>query len=170
MDAQEHFSFRKLSPEDEASFLLCWPALRNEDDFPIFKEVGSYTELLDRLQRHEQSAVNGFVPFSIFFAFEGRDIVGRLTLRHELNEWLSKYAGHIGFFVMKPHRGKGYAKKMLRAALEKAKAQNTDNVLLTCNDDNFASIKVIESCGGVLEGEIYDPDDRVNILRYWSKI
>ncbi len=41
-------------------------------------------------------------------------------------------------------------------------------VLLGCHSSNIGSAKVIESCGGVLENIVADPDDKnETIKRYW---
>jgi predicted acetyltransferase len=50
---------------------------------------------------------------------------------------------------------------MLRAALPVARGLGIDSALLTCDVDNVASRKVIESNGGVLE------DQRDDKLRFW---
>ena len=50
---------------------------------------------------------------------------------------------------------------MLRAVLPHAHALGIESALLTCDEDNVASAKVIEAAGGVLE------DRRGIKLRYW---
>ena len=58
---------------------------------------------------------------------------------------------------------------MLRQSLDVAKAVGLDRVLITCDDDNVASIKLIESCGGVLENLILT-DDGTPTRRYWIEL
>jgi predicted acetyltransferase len=50
---------------------------------------------------------------------------------------------------------------MLAAALPVARSLGIDPALLTCDEDNIASRKVIEASGGMLE------DNRHGKLRYW---
>ena len=66
-------------------------------------------------------------------------------IRHELNEFLLKIGGHIGYGVVPEKRRKGYATSMLQKSLSYAKNIPLDKVLITCDEDNFGSIKVIEN-------------------------
>ena len=42
-----------------------------------------------------------------------------------------------------------------------------DRVLCVCDENNLASEKVIQRCGGVLENKLYDPEEQVFVKRYW---
>jgi predicted acetyltransferase len=92
---------------------------------------------------------------------DGEEYVGRMSIRHELNDWLRELGGHIGYDVRRSRRGEGHATAMLAAALPIAHDLGVDPALLTCDDDNVASRIVIERNGGVLE------DQRKRKLRYW---
>jgi predicted acetyltransferase len=76
---------------------------------------------------------------------------GRISIRHELNENLKMEGGHIGYDTVPEFRGRGVATRMLAGALPVARRLGLERVLLTCNDSNAASIRVIEKNGGVLE-------------------
>jgi predicted acetyltransferase len=93
------------------------------------------------------------------------EIVGRISIRHELNDFLFNFGGHIGYMVRPLHRRQGHATEMLRQALEIAGSLGLKKVLLTCNDDNAGSIAVIESQGGVLEN-VVDETGKA-LCRYW---
>ncbi|WP_408582003.1 GNAT family N-acetyltransferase [Enterococcus avium] len=41
-----------------------------------------------------------------------------MDIRHELNEFLREFGGHIGFGVRPTERGKGYATEILRLGLK----------------------------------------------------
>ena len=92
---------------------------------------------------------------------DGEEYVGRMSIRHELNEWLKEVGGHIGYDVRRSRRRQGHATAMLAAALPIARSLGIDSALLTCDADNVASRLVIERNGGVLE------DQRGEKLRYW---
>jgi predicted acetyltransferase len=47
-----------------------------------------------------------------------------------------------------------------------ARSEGVTAALITCDDSNVASSKVIESCGGVLEKITLD-EDGVAFRRYW---
>jgi predicted acetyltransferase len=92
---------------------------------------------------------------------DGGEYVGRMSIRHELNDWLREVGGHIGYDVRRSRRGEGHAKAMLAAALPILGDLGVEQALLTCDEDNVASRRVIEHNGGVLE------DARQGKLRYW---
>jgi predicted acetyltransferase len=60
------------------------------------------------------------------------------------------FESHVYYEVEPQYRGKGYATEALRALLEEAKKHKIETVIATVNEDNAASIKVIEKCGGKL--------------------
>ena len=97
-------------------------------------------------------------------------IVGMLQVRHYFNEYLAKYAGHIGYSVRPSERQKGYAKQMLKAALPFCEEIGIDNVLISCIEGNIASEKTIIANGGVYESTVFEPNDDVNLKRFWIKI
>ena len=95
-------------------------------------------------------------------------IVGMIDLRHRLNDYLAEYAGHIGYSVRPDERRKGYATQMLRLVLDEARRRGIPRVLVTCDEDNEASARTIERCGGVFERHA-DLDGEV-LRRYWIEL
>lgn len=94
-------------------------------------------------------------------------MVGMLSLRHALTPTLRQYGGHIGYAVLKEHRRHGYATEMLRQGLGITRAVGIDPALLTCDDDNTGSIRVIETNGGRLEGKVMVPGRSIETRHYW---
>ena len=94
-------------------------------------------------------------------------LVGMIQVRHRFNEYLEKYAGHIGYSVRPSERRKGYAKEMLRMALPYCREIGLDKVLITCKDGNVGSEKTILANGGVYESTVYEPNDNVKLKRFW---
>lgn len=62
--------------------------------------------------------------------------------------------GHVGVAVHPDHRRKGYATAILRGCLAIVAAAGIDNALVTCRQENTASARLIERCGGVLQGTV----------------
>ncbi len=103
----------------------------------------------------------GIVHATQLWWVDGDEYLGRLAIRHSLTPWLLEFGGHIGYAVRPSARRRGHATAMLAASLPVAHRLGIDPALLTCDDTNVASRRVIEACGGVLE------DQRGEKLRYW---
>jgi len=160
------------------SFLAAMAEFRAEgrggadDDSMVGREIRTFGERWSQPQEfaryvadlHGQrgSAVpDGWVPCTTWWYADGDTYLGRLAVRHRLNDWLLQYGGHIGYDVRAGARRRGHATAMLREALPAVRALGIDRALITCDTGNTASRKVIEACGGVLE------DERGGKLRYW---
>jgi predicted acetyltransferase len=89
-------------------------------------------------------------PKTHLWAVADEEVVGRVHIHHALNEALRVVGGHIGYDTVPSFRGRGVAKEMLRLALPVARGLGLSEVLITCDETNVASIRVIESNGGTL--------------------
>ncbi len=125
----------------------------------------SYVARVER-QRHGRDLAPGRVPSTFLVADVGGVVVGRVSIRHELNDQLAAVGGHIGYAVRPGYRRRGYARSILRQSLDAARALGLSRVLITCDDDNVASASLIESFGGTLENVI-SLDGVPPIRRYW---
>jgi len=92
---------------------------------------------------------------------DGEEFLGRLSIRHTLNRRLRFKGGHIGYSVRPSRRRRGYATLMLALALPVAHRMGIDPALITCDDTNVASRRVIEANGGRLASASR------GILRFW---
>ena len=92
------------------------------------------------------------IPATHLWAIADEQFVGRLSIRHALNDALRIEGGHIGYDTVPTFRGRGVATEMLRQALPIARALGLTSVLITCDDTNARSIGVIERNGGALIG------------------
>jgi predicted acetyltransferase len=117
-------------------------------------------------QATDKAYEQGFVPSSLYFLTdENSRIYGALHIRHELNDYLLSYAGHIGYGIRPSERRKGYATKMLSLSLPIAKSLGIKKALVTCDKENIASANTIKNNGGVLENEVIVKDEITQ--RYW---
>ena len=131
--------------------------------------LSSIEDWLEELNKRscEDTVPEGLVPSSTYLGIREKDnyIVGMIDIRHYLNEYLTQVGGNIGYSVRKTERNKGYAKQMLKLALEKCKELKIKKVLITCDEDNIASEKVILSANAKFE-DIRNVDGE-NKKRFW---
>ena len=134
----------------------------------------NYNDLLHRF--HELSLTDDIIkeiPKSSFY-FLADSIENKILwffwLRHHCDfPWFSLIGWHIGYWIRLSERWKWYAKEWLRLLLDIAKQKDIwERVLLTCDDENISSFKVIESNGGILE-KIFEKDGVLR-RRYWINL
>ena len=118
---------------------------------------------------HPATVPEGKVQATHFLGIRKSDgrLVGMLQVRHYFNEYLEKYAGHIGYSVRPSERRKGYAKEMLRLALPYCKSIGLDRVLIACEPGNPASRRTILANGGAYEYTVHEPGEDIDLERYW---
>ena len=142
------------------------PIINGSAGLDRFSSIEVWIEELKK-RSCENTVPKGLVPSSTYLAVREKDnyIVGMIDIRHYLNEYLTQVGGNIGYGVRKTERNKGYAKQMLKLALEKCKDLKIKKVLITCDEDNIASEKVILSANAKLE-DIRNVDGE-NKKRFW---
>lgn len=139
--------------------------------------LGKYTtaqEWLDRLAALSapDTCPSGLVPSTTLLCVRRDDdkVVGMVDIRHELNDYLRRFGGHIGYSIRPDERGKGYAKAMLGMTLPEAAKVGLEKVLITCDRDNEASRRTILAWGGVMENEVWNEGEGCFVQRYWVEV
>lgn len=142
------------------------PLINGSAGLNRFSSIEDWLQELKK-RSSKDTVPKGLVPSSTYLGIREKDnyIVGMIDIRHYLNEYLTQVGGHIGYGVRKSERNKGYAKQMLKLALEKSKELKIKRVLITCDEDNIASEKVILSANAKLE-DIRNVDGE-NKKRFW---
>lgn len=134
--------------------------------------VNRFPDYMDELSKTSkgQGLPLGWVPSTEYWLVEGDLFIGRINLRHRLTKALESFGGHIGYEIRPSQRSKGHAKNMLRLALPKVLELGVKRALITCDSNNIASQKVIESCEGLFQDEIQLEDREVPTRRYWIEL
>ncbi|TKV27418.1 GNAT family N-acetyltransferase [Arthrobacter sp. NamB2] len=162
---------RLLSESDKDQALLAHRELAAEQfDFLFSYDDGlDWVEYLEKVEdtRQGRNLPAEHVPATFLIAEVDGDLVGRISIRHSLNPFLRTVGGHIGYAVRPQFSKRGYAQQILKLALVEAKQLGIDQVLLTCDSDNYASKATIENNGGVLEAPRAADSATTVKLRYW---
>jgi predicted acetyltransferase len=161
---------RPLTAADEEQALAAHRELAAED-FPFLldhRPGEAWPGFVARLasQRRGLGLPDGWVPTTFLVGDVGGEIVGRVSVRHVLSDWLARYGGHIGYAVRPAFRGRGYATEMLRQSLAVAAGAGVTDALVICEDENRASAAVIARCGGRPVARI-PSEDGTSVLRHY---
>jgi predicted acetyltransferase len=151
---------RELASEGHDGFLLNDFSEDDADFAGFIQSVSDYAR--------GENLTQGHVTATFLIAEVDEEIVGRISVRHELNDFLENFGGHIGYMVRPSFRTMGYATRMLRHALEFCNDLGLKRVLITCDDDNLGSQRVIELNGGILENKVLH--NQKWLRRYWIQI
>lgn len=159
----------------ERSFVEALAEFQPGDQAMVFErrlarsDFRGYVRTVAAWERGEEIPV-GWVAVSTFWLVDGDEYIGGTNVRHELNDYLLNYGGHIGYTIRPSRRREGHGTQICRLALIEAKALGLERVLITCDDDNPGSRLIIERNGGVLEDVVPQPDRNVPKRRYWISL
>jgi predicted acetyltransferase len=160
----------------EKSFGEAVEELRMENSMGFWEEIGSPKSIKEYVQiridhSHGKNLPQGWIPATTYWLVNGSEVIGEAHVRHELTSQLRIEGGHIGYWIRPSKRGLGYGRKILELVLRKA-AQDIGitQFLVTCDETNTASRKIIESNGGVLERAQDLGVDKPKKLLFWIDV
>ena len=113
--------------------------------------VAGFAAMCARRRLEKTDPPEGFVPATMLWAVDGDRWLGRVSVRHELNEHLIRFGGHVGYAVRPSARRRGIATTLLRVGLGMLNEIGVGEALILCAEDNEGSRRVIETVGGELE-------------------
>lgn len=157
--------YGELSTQLERS---AWVYLGDDEDLDA--HLGDFPAYLKTLRGRELKTIENPVPFQVYWGLLDHEIVGRIGIRTELNDFFKTVGGHVGFFVRPSFRKRGIATAMLAEILKTEAAKAIGKILVTCDSDNIASEKTIVSCGGVFESEIEHGGEGRKKKRFWINL
>ena len=157
-DIEKEYLFVTAEPADENGFMNDFSGISKED----FRTI-ALPRMIDWSQG--KNLPEGFVPETFYFLWSDGDaeplrqaagkaepqIVGEFRLRHHLIPALENGSGHVGQFIHKGFRGRGYCTKGLELLIHEArKIVPEDELYMHCNLDNPASLRVMQKNGGII--------------------
>lgn len=132
----------------------------------IFEKFDNY--------RNERNMKPGRVGSHFFWLVDDeRDyFIGEVSVRHKLTEALERCGGHIGYGIRVSEWNKGFGTLILKLALEEAEKIGLSKVLITCNDNNIGSARVMEKNGFVLCDKVENTIGGESVItrRYWKTL
>lgn len=163
-----------LSPSRDykQSFENVLAELRQTNEMGFWKDVGSPGTIEEYIQRRLDHAKGknlpkDWIPASTYWLIEERECIGETSIRHELTEHLRNVGGQIGYWIRPSRRKQGYGTVILRLALQKARDLGLRKIVITCDETNVPSRKIIERNGGVFERAYDMGRDAPKKLIYW---
>ncbi len=136
-----------------------------------FERSEDWLDEIKRCKQRETVPLNR-VPSTQFICVRESDnkMVGAIQVRHELNDYLRDFAGHIGYSVRPSERRKGYAVWMLQNVLPYCKSLGIKNVMVSCFADNEGSRRTILQNGGIYAETVREPRKGKLLEKYWIHI
>ena len=163
-------SLRPPTVADEAAMRRMHEQLAQEG-FQFLLADGPWPHVLAQIEWESRGVglPEGRVPADFLVAEVDGEPVGRVSIRHRLNDFLLQEGGHIGYAVAPQFRRRGYGTEIVREAVKRLAALGVDRVLITCDDGNHASAGTIEKAGGVLEDVRPTASGGPPKRRYWIR-
>ncbi len=150
-DIEKEYLFVRDMPVDENGLTNSYHGISREDfENKALREMIAF--------QNGENLPDGYVPETFLFLWNDEVIIGQFRIRHYLCESLRTGAGHIGYFIKKEFRGKGYGKEGLRQTLQIAREIiPEEEIYLRVNKDNPASLHVMLNNGGYIK---YEDEDK----------
>jgi predicted acetyltransferase len=146
---------------------MCKDYIENYDDEYCYSTIEEVIKKIRSDIDYEDGNIpkNRLQSFSFWF-FDNEELIGTSRLRPKLNERFKNIGGNIGYDVKPSKRRKGYGQKILELTVQEAKRIQLKELLITCDDENIGSYRVIEKNGGKIINLVVDEVRKVKIRRY----
>src|SRR5262245_48615376 len=112
--------------------------LHESDDVESADGFAAWVERLHRQSDPTTPVEEGRVHATYWWIVEDGSYLGAISLRHELNDFLFRAGGHIGYGIRPSARRRSLATFAVATVLDEARKLGLERVLITCNDANVA--------------------------------
>ena len=143
--------FQDIPKIETGSYNACFGLTYNE-----------YKEYLKKEVNRKNNKITLYdTPTISYILYDKDKPIGLLGLRLEIDEMWKKRSGNFYYKIRMSERNKGYGKIILKLGLKKLKKLGFNEVYGESSLTNIASIKVIESNGGIL----YKSENDINYYK-----
>lgn len=129
--------------------------------------AADFATYVSQLKSRIVQPLPGRVPETVYWLVEEETFIGQVSLRHTLNEALRQLGGHIGYEIRPSWRRQGHGRLACQLVLVEARRLGLTRVLITCDEDNVASRRIIEANGGRFEKAVTLLFHPVRVLHFW---
>jgi predicted acetyltransferase len=163
------FTLVEPSAAQQAEFLALAAEYASTGDLRYQVVLSDFVGYLQRLHdfARGENLPPGRVRESTYWGVDDGMIIGSIRLRHSLTPVLRQMGGNIGYDVRPSKRGQGYGTALLALILEQARGFGLSGLLITCDADNLASVRVIEKNSGRLISQGRVDGYSTLVARYW---
>ena len=105
-----------------------------------------------------------------FWLVDGDRFIAKVEVRHRLTDALRRRGGHVGYAVRPTIRRRGYGTLALSMVLPRCLDLGLDPILVTCDESNEGSRRIIEANGGVLQDVVQVGDNMSPTMRFWIDV
>jgi len=146
---------------------MCYDYINHDDPEYSYKTLEEVQKKIQSDHDYETGNIpeNRLKAYSFWFIFN-KKIVGTSRLRTQLKKRFELVGGHIGYDVRPSNRKMGLGTKILGLTLVEAKKIGLTEVLITCDDSNMGSYRVIENNNGIFINVVHDEIDKEKVRRY----
>ena len=134
-------------------------------DFKPFVTKENFDEFLKSVENKKKGIDNNGIKEIFYFAIEDDKIVGHASIRlnPEIDSDTYKFSGHIMYGVVPSKRKCGYGNQICRLLVNIMFDMGYEEVIVTCNDNNVGSRKIILNNGGCfIETVTYDENTKID--------
>ena len=168
---------RKYLEQYQEAYLLSLKKIKlgkMKDHDLIFSDLNKINIIQKTLDaKDDKKLKNGYVPAYYFFLIDNDKFIGEIHIRIKLTSSLLNFGGNISYGINPKYWNMGYGNIILKLGLEKIfELGINSDILITCDDDNIASSKIIEKNGGKLENIVKNNYNNKEIItrRYWISL